>query len=207
MNDDADLTEPDGRLVLVRHGETEWSRTGRHTGLTDIPLTETGAYKAELAGTLLATRHFDLVLTSPLLRAVETARRAGFPHAQQEPRLVEWDYGAYEGLTTPEISRQLGHPWTIWQAGAPAGDTPGESVAQVTDRATSLLDELRPRVRAGQQVLVFSHGHFLRALAGVWLGLTATGGRYFVLGTSAVSELGFEHGSEVITQWNHVRGR
>ena len=206
MKDD-DLTEPDGRLVLVRHGETEWSRTGKHTGLTDIPLTETGAYKAELAGTLLATRHYDLVLTSPLQRAVETARRAGYPDAQPEPRLVEWDYGAYEGLTTPEIVEQLGRPWTIWQAGAPAGATPGETVEQVTVRAESLLDDLRPRVRAGEQVLVFSHAHFLRALAGTWLGLTAAGGRYFVLGTSAVSELGFEHGSEVITQWNHVRGR
>ncbi|KTS04884.1 histidine phosphatase family protein [Microbacterium testaceum] len=206
MND-ADLTEPDGRLVLVRHGETEWSRTGRHTGLTDIPLTETGAYKAELAGTLLATRRFDLVLTSPLQRAVETAARAGYPDAPLEPRLVEWDYGAYEGLTTPEIIEQLGHPWTIWQAGAPAGATPGESIEQVTARAASLLDDLRPRLQRGEQILVFSHAHFLRALAGVWLGLTAAGGRYFVLGTSAVSELGFEHGNAVITQWNHVRGR
>ncbi|KEP75346.1 phosphoglycerate mutase [Microbacterium sp. SUBG005] len=203
---DEELTEPDGRIVLVRHGETQWSRTGRHTGLTDIPLTETGAYKAELAGTLLATRRYDLVLSSPLQRAVETADRAGYPGVQTDARLVEWDYGAYEGLTTPEIVAQLGRPWTIWD-GTPAGATPGESVAQVTARAESLLAELRPRVRAGEQILLFSHGHFLRALAGTWLGLTAAGGRYFVLGTSAVSELGFEHGSEVITQWNHVRGR
>lgn len=203
---DNELTDPDGRIVLVRHGETAWSRSGRHTGLTDIPLTETGAYKAELAGTLLAMRHYDLVLTSPLQRAVETAARAGYPQAQHEQRLVEWDYGAYEGLTTPEITERLGHPWTIWQAGAPAGATPGESLEQVTARAESLLSDIRPRVRAGQQVLLFSHSHFLRALAGVWLGLTAEGGRYFVLGTSAVSELGFEHGAEVITQWNHVRG-
>ncbi|BFM25682.1 histidine phosphatase family protein [Microbacterium sp. che218] len=204
---DADLTEPDGRIVLVRHGETEWSRTGKHTGLTDIPLTETGAYKAELAGTLLATRRYDVVLTSPLQRAVETAERAGYGDAQHEPRLVEWDYGAFEGLTTPEIDEQLGRSWTIWQAGAPAGATPGETVEQVTERAESLLAELRPRVQAGEQVLLFSHSHFLRALAGTWLGLTAAGGRYFVLGTSAVSELGFEHGNAVITQWNHVRGR
>lgn len=203
---DEELTEPDGRIVLVRHGETQWSRTGRHTGLTDIPLTETGAYKAELAGTLLATRRYDLVLSSPLQRAVETADRAGYPGVRTDARLVEWDYGAYEGLTTPEIVAQLGRPWTIWD-GTPAGATPGESVAQVTARAESLLAELRPRVRAGEQILLFSHGHFLRALAGTWLGLTAAGGRYFVLGTSAVSELGFEHGSEVITQWNHVRGR
>jgi probable phosphoglycerate mutase len=199
--------EPGGRIVLVRHGETEWSRTGRHTGLTDIPLTETGAYKAELAGTLLATRRFDLVLSSPLQRAVETARRAGFPDAELDARLVEWDYGAYEGLTTPEIVEQLGRPWTVWDAGTPAGQTPGESVAQVTARAQSLLEMIRPRVSRGEHVLLFSHAHFLRALAGVWLGLTAAGGRYLVLGTSAVSELGYEHGSEVIVQWNHVRGR
>jgi probable phosphoglycerate mutase len=197
----------EGRIVLVRHGETEWSRNGRHTGLTDIPLTETGAYKAELAGSLLATRGFELVLTSPLRRAVETARRAGFPDAEQDARLVEWDYGAYEGLTTPEIVERLGHPWTVWDAGTPAGDSPGESVAQVTARAESLLETIRPRVLAGDDILLFSHAHFLRALTGVWLGLTAAGGRYFVLGTSAVSELGYEHGSEVIVQWNHVRGR
>lgn len=196
-----------GRIVLVRHGETEWSRNGRHTGLTDIPLTETGRYKAELAGTLLAGRDFDVVLTSPLRRAAETARLAGFPDAAQDGRLVEWDYGAYEGLTTPQIVEVLGRPWTVWDEGAPAGDTPGESVAQVTERAESVLDGIRPRVSDGEQVLLFSHAHFLRALAGVWLGLTAAGGRYFMLGTSAVSELGFEHGNEVIVQWNHVRGR
>ena len=204
---DAAAHEPDGRLVLVRHGETEWSRNGRHTGLTDIPLTETGVYKAELAGTLLASRRFALVLTSPLQRAVETARYAGFADAQREPRLVEWDYGAYEGLTTPQISQSLGHPWTIWDAGAPAGETPGESVAQVTARAQSLIDDIRPRLVRGEHVLMFSHAHFLRALAGVWLGLTAAGGRLFTLGTSAISELGFEHGTEVVVQWNHVRGR
>ncbi|MFG6445933.1 histidine phosphatase family protein [Microbacterium sp. P06] len=199
--------ESEGRIVLVRHGETEWSRNGRHTGLTDIPLTETGAYKAELAGTLLASRHFGLVLSSPLKRAVETARRAGFPDAHEDARLVEWDYGAYEGLTTPEIIDHLGRPWTVWDGGTPAGDTPGESVEQVTSRAGALLDSIRPRVLDGEDVLLFSHSHFLRALAGVWLGLTAAGGRYFVLGTSAVCELGYEHGSEVIVQWNHVRGR
>jgi probable phosphoglycerate mutase len=206
MTDTANV-EPQGRIVLVRHGETEWSKNGRHTGLTDIPLTETGAYKAELAGSLLASRHFDLVLCSPLQRAVETARRAGFADAQHDARLVEWDYGAYEGLTTPEIVELLGRPWTVWDAGTPAGDTPGESIAHVTARAESLLEAIRPRVLKGEHVLLFSHAHFLRALAGVWLGLTAEGGRYFVLGTSAVSELGYEHGSEVIVQWNHVRGR
>jgi broad specificity phosphatase PhoE len=203
---DANAT-PDGRIVLVRHGETEWSRTGRHTGLTDIPLTDTGVYKAELAGELLSTRHFDLVLTSPLQRAVDTASAAGFPDAEIDPRLVEWDYGAWEGMTTPEIVAELGHPWLIWDDGAPAGATPGESVAQVTARAEDLLGRLRPLTREGKQILVFSHAHFLRALTGTWLGLTAEGGRYFTLGTSAVSELGYEHGGEVIHHWNRVPGR
>ncbi len=199
--------EPSGTIVLVRHGETEWSKTGRHTGLTDIPLTETGVYKAQLAGTLLASRDFDLVLTSPLRRAAETARHSGFPAAEEDPRLHEWDYGAYEGLTTPQISERVGRPWLLWDDGTPPGATPGESVADVTARAESLLATVRPRVARGEHVLLFSHGHFLRALAGTWLGLTAAGGRYFTLTTSAVSELGFEHGSEVIVQWNHVRGR
>lgn len=199
--------EPHGSIVLVRHGETEWSRNGRHTGLTDIPLTETGIYKSELAGTLLAPRRFDLVLTSPLRRAVDTARYAGFPDAQPDARLHEWDYGAYEGLTTPEILAQLGHPWSIWDDGVPAGATPGESVAEVTARADSLLDDIRPRLERGEHVLMFSHAHFIRALTGTWLGLTAAGGRYFWLGTSAVGELGFEHGRPVVLQWNHVRGR
>jgi broad specificity phosphatase PhoE len=199
-------SETDGSIVLVRHGETAWSREGRHTGLTDIPLTETGRYKAELAGNLLRARSFDLVLTSPLRRAVETARFAGFTHVQHDARLVEWDYGAYEGLTTPQIVTQLGRAWTIWDDGAPGGDTPGESLDQVTARAESLLDELRPRVLAGEHVLMFSHAHFLRALAGTWVGLTAAGGRYLVLGTSAVSELGWEHGSGVIAHWNRIPG-
>jgi broad specificity phosphatase PhoE len=202
----ASETNPTGRIVLVRHGETEWSRTGRHTGLTDIPLTDTGVYKAELAGSLLARRRFDLVLSSPLQRALATARAAGFAEPEVEPRLVEWDYGAYEGLTTPEIVEAHG-PWSVWDDGAPAGETPGESIAQVTARAQSLLDRLTPLTREGRQVLLFSHAHFLRALAGTWLGLTAAGGRYFLLGTSAVSELGFEHGDPVIVDWNHVAGR
>lgn len=199
--------ELQGTMVLVRHGETEWSKSGRHTGLTDIPLTETGIYKSQLAGSLLATRRFDLVLTSPLRRAVETARHAGFPGAEPDERLHEWDYGAYEGLTTPEILAQLGRPWSIWDDGAPAGETPGESVGEVTARAESLLGSIRPRLERGEHVLMFSHAHFIRALTGTWLGLTAAGGRYFWLGTSAVNELGYEHGRPVVLEWNHVRGR
>jgi broad specificity phosphatase PhoE len=195
-----------GRIVLVRHGETEWSRTGRHTGLTDIPLTHTGEFKAELAGRVLAGRRFDLVLTSPLARAVETARLAGFPDAEHDPRLVEWDYGVWEGLTTPEIEQRVGHAWTIWDDGAPAGETPGESIAEVTARAQSLLDRVEPLVRAGQQVLMFSHAHFLRALTGTWIGGTAAGGRHFVLGTAAVSELGLEHDAPVVVGWNRIPG-
>ncbi|MEO7122072.1 MAG: histidine phosphatase family protein [Lacisediminihabitans sp.] len=199
--------ERGGRIVLVRHGETEWSRSGRHTGLTDIPLTPTGEYKAQLAGRLIAGRKFARVLTSPLQRARETARYAGFPTAETDIRLVEWDYGAYEGLTTPQIVEQLGTPWTVWEQGAPAGLTPGETVAEVTSRAESLIASIEPLLREGTDILLFSHGHFLRALTGVWLGLTATAGQLFSLDTSAVCELGYERDYRVISEWNRVPGQ
>lgn len=199
--------ESGGRIVLVRHGETEWSKTGQHTGLTDIPLTPTGEYKAQLAGALISGRSFATVLTSPLQRARETARIAGFPQAEPDQDLSEWDYGAYEGLTTPEISEQLGRPWTIWEDGVPPGATPGETVSEVSSRALNLIGRIQSDLQNNRDVLLFSHGHFLRAFAGTWLGLTAQGGRLFTLDTSAVSELGYEHGNRVITSWNRVPGR
>lgn len=196
-----------GRIVLVRHGETEWSKSGQHTGLTDIPLTSTGEYKAQLAGALISGRVFATVLTSPLQRARETARIAGFPSAEPDQNLVEWDYGAYEGLTTPEITEQLGRPWTIWDGEVPSGATPGETVSQVTARALSVIDRIQPDLENSRDVLIFSHSHFLRAFAGTWLGLSAQGGRLFTLDTSAMSELGYEHGSRVMASWNRVPGR
>ncbi|MCU1571533.1 MAG: fructose-2,6-bisphosphatase [Naasia sp.] len=197
----------DPRVVLVRHGETEWSRTGQHTGLTDIPLSQAGEYKAQLVGDALAGISFGLVLTSPLARARETARLAGFPAALPDEDLLEWDYGAYEGTTSAEIAERLGTSWSIWTDGVPAGDTPGESAEDVRRRARSLCDRVHSHLENGEKVLLFSHGHFLRALAAVWLGLEVKDGSLLALDTASISSLGFEHGRRVIVGWNRVPGR
>lgn len=191
------------KVVLVRHGETAWSRTGRHTGLTDIPLTEAGEYKAELVGEILAGVRFGQVLTSPLTRARETARIAGFGDALPDGNLAEWDYGAYEGLTSGEIMEQRGGPWTIWTDGVPAGET----AADIRHRGEAVCERVVPHLESGEKVLLFSHGHFLRALAAVWLGLEVRDGSLLALDTAAVSVLGFEHGRRVIAGWNRVPGR
>src|SRR3954453_6365353 len=197
----------DPKVVLVRHGETEWSRTGRHTGLTDIPLSQTGEYKAELVGDALAGIPFALVLTSPLERARETARIAGFPDAIPDDNLLEWDYGGYEGITSREIMERRGARWTIWTDGVPPGETPGESAADIHRRADALRDRVQPYLDRGERVLAFSHGHFLRALAAVWLGLEVEDGSMLALDTASISVLGFEHGRRVIAGWNRVPGR
>lgn len=187
-------------IVLVRHGETEWSATGRHTGLTDIPLTERGEEQARGAGEIIAGYDFGLVVRSPLGRAEATAAIAGHPDAQPDPDLVEWDYGAYEGLTTPEIRATTGDEWTVWQ-GVPAGASPGEDLDAVIARAGRALERLRPTLAKGRDVLVFSHSHFLRVFASVWLRRRDAGERLF-LGTGSVSALGTEHGTPVVAAWN-----
>jgi probable phosphoglycerate mutase len=197
----------DPRVILVRHGETEWSRTGRHTGLTDIPLSQAGEYKAQLVGDALAGIPFGLVLTSPLGRARETARLSGYANAEPDRDLLEWDYGDYEGTTSAEIAALRGSPWSIWTDGIPAGKTPGETADDIRRRASSLCDRIQPHLDDGQKVLLFSHGHFLRALAAVWLGLEVKDGSLLALDTAAISSLGYEHGRRVITGWNRVPGR
>ncbi len=197
----------DPKLVLVRHGETEWSRTRRHTGRTDIPLNQAGEYKAELVGQALAGIPFALVLTSPLSRARETARLAGFGDAIQDENLAEWDYGAYEGITSREIRAQRGGSWTIWRDGVPPGRTPGESAEDIRGRALAVLERVQPVLERSDKALVFSHGHFLRALAAVWLGLEVRDGSLLALDTAGISVLGFEHGRRVIVSWNRVPGR
>ncbi len=197
----------DPKVVLVRHGETEWSRTGRHTGRTDIPLSQAGEYKAELVGQALAGIRFGLVLTSPLLRAGETARLAGFGEAVRDENLAEWDYGAYEGITSREIRERRGGPWTIWTDGVPPGETPGETSDDIRRRSLAVLEQVEPVLERREKALVFSHGHFLRALAAVWLGLEVRDGRLLALDTAAISVLGFEHGRRVIVSWNRVPGR
>jgi probable phosphoglycerate mutase len=182
-------------VVLVRHGETEWSRTGRHTGRTDVPLTEHGREQAEAVGAALRSREFALVLTSPLSRALETCRLAGFgERAARRDELMEWDYGAYEGRTTAEI-REEAPGWTLWTDGVPGGET----VEQVGARVDGVLNEVRS---TDGDVLVFAHGHVLRILTARWLGLEPDAGRLFALDPATISTLGYERETPVLQIWN-----
>ena len=185
------------RIWLVRHGETEWSRDGRHTGRTDIQLTEAGRSQAETLGRRLAAQRFGLVLTSPRKRAVETARLAGFVEAARvDPDLAEWDYGELEGRRTEEIVREF-PGWTIWSGPWPGGET----ADQVGARADRVLARCRAADADGD-ALLFGHGHMLRVLAARWLGLPAASGGMFGLSTASISILGWEHGRPIIETWN-----
>ncbi|HEY6099875.1 MAG TPA: histidine phosphatase family protein [Anaeromyxobacter sp.] len=188
-----------GELWLIRHGETAWSRTGQHTGRTDVPLTPEGERQAARLARRLGGRAFALVLTSPLVRARATCRLAGYGAvAEVEPDLVEWDYGAYEGRTTAEI--RAGAPgWTIWTGGVRAGETADEVGARA-DRVIARC------AGAGGDVALFAHGHVLRILASRWLGLAADGGRHFALDTASLSVLGHEHERRVLRRWNERAG-
>jgi broad specificity phosphatase PhoE len=181
-------------LWIVRHGETEWSRSGRHTSRTEVPLTGAGeaaaaGMRARLAGTV-----FDLVLTSPRERARRTAYLAGFEHAEVLEELTEWDYGAYEGLTTPQIRERVS-AWTLWSHPCPQG----ESAEEVGQRLDRVLDRIR---RHGGRVLVFGHGHASRALAMRWLGLAVSDGRLFMLDPTTISVLGHERAIPAVARWN-----
>jgi broad specificity phosphatase PhoE len=182
-------------LVLIRHGETEWSRTGRHTGRTDVPLSAAGVRQAELLGRRLRKMTFSMVLTSPLGRALETCRIAGFGDvAIIEPDLQEWDYGVFEGRTSDEIRTEI-PGWTIWTAKVEGG----ESVEDIGRRA----DRVIARVQGVDgMVALFSHGHMLRILAARWLGLPPRDGALFELDTATVSRLGWERETRVIELWN-----
>jgi broad specificity phosphatase PhoE len=184
-----------GDLWLIRHGETEWSASGRHTSSTDLALTAEGERKAAAVGRLLAGKTFALVLASPLRRALETCRLAGYS-AQVTPDLREWGYGSYEGLTTAEI--QVQNPgWTIW-TGTPPGGESAEEVGAGADRVIARA------AAAGGDVALFGHGHMLRVLAARWLGLEPTGGRLLALSTGSVSVLGYEHQTRVVQGWNRT---
>ena len=192
-----------GSLVLLRHGETEWSRSGQHTGLTDVPLTSRGEELAREAATLLRGRTFAAVLTSPLVRARRTAELAGLTGAETEPRLVEWDYGGYEGLTTPEIRARVGYAWTVFANGVVPGDTPGETVHDVAGRARGVIDRVMPLLADGDVALV-GHGHALRVLASVFLEQDPCFGAQLVLDAGSVSVLGHEHGVRAVQSWNRT---
>ena len=182
-------------IVLVRHGETEWSATGKHTSVTDVPLLDSGRRDAEALRDHLAGREFALVLTSPRARARDTAELAGFgDRAEVEEDLVEVDYGHYEGLTTPEI-RETVPGWTVWEHGSPGGET----VDDVGRRADRVIERA---LAADGDTIVFAHGHLLRILAARWLGQPASFGGQLLLSTGSMSELGFERERRAIALWN-----
>jgi broad specificity phosphatase PhoE len=184
-----------GELWLIRHGETEWSRSGAHTGRTDLPLTVEGREKAAALARVLAGRRFALVLTSPLARAAETCRLAGYgDEAEVESHLREWDYGDYEGRTTAEIQKDA-PGWSLWMNGVPNGET----IEHVAARAELVIARA---LEAEGDVALFAHGHILRILTACWLGLPPNAGKLFALGTATVSTLGYERTTRVITRWN-----
>ncbi|MDR0344657.1 MAG: histidine phosphatase family protein [Nocardiopsaceae bacterium] len=190
-----------GELILLRHGETEWSRDRRHTGRTDLPLTPAGEAAARALAPALARRAVRAAFTSPAQRAVRTADLAGL-QAKPDPDLAEWDYGGYEGRTTAHI--QAGRPgWYLWRDGVIPGDAahPGETIAQVGARADAVLGRVGPLLAGGDVALV-AHAHLLRVLTARWLRLRPVGGRLFRLDTGTLSTLGSEHGEPVITSWN-----
>ncbi len=186
----------DAELWLIRHGETEWSRSGQHTGRTDLPLTAAGELQARALRPLLADIAPVLVLCSPLQRATETARLAELTVTATDDDLAEWDYGDYEGRSTDEI-RESVPGWTLWTHGVPNGET----IAQVRDRADRVLRRSAEALPDGPVVLI-AHGHISRIIGARWIGLPATGGANLALGTAAPSLLGVQHGAPSITRWN-----
>ena len=190
-------------IVLLRHGETEWSKSGQHTGLTNIPLTRNGRKRAAEAAQLLKYRAFGLVLTSPLERAADTAKLAGLTADDADDNLLEWDYGAWEGRTTLDIRAELGQPdWVIWDHPVPPGKTPGETTNQVAERCRKVLARCEPVLEQGRDCALVAHGHVLRILTATWLGLSSDMGRLFELDPGALSMLGYERDQRVLTGWN-----
>ena len=192
----ANQSNTPAELWLIRHGETEWSKNGKHTSYTDLPLTEHGREQAAALKPVLADVHFDLVLTSPRQRAQRTAELAGMTDVAIEPNLQEWNYGSFEGLSTPEI--QQVHPgWDVWTADI----TDGESVDQVAARAGLVIERC---VAHGGRCALFAHAHIFRILAAVWVQQDGRFGARLALSTATISVLAWEHGHRVITRWNQV---
>ncbi|WP_125775526.1 histidine phosphatase family protein [Antribacter gilvus] len=200
----------DPQLVLLRHGETEWSRSGQHTGRTDIPLTPAGVEQARRAGATLAEYRFERVLSSPLQRAWRTAELAGYADAEPDEDLAEWDYGPVDGRTAKDVGEQLGREFLIFEDGVrflppdpEHGDgRPGETLEQVAARAARVVQRAEETLRGGGDVLVVSHGHLLRVLVTAWLGIDPRLGSRFELGTAAISMLGYGHHLRTVEGWN-----
>jgi broad specificity phosphatase PhoE len=191
--------EMPSEIWLVRHGETEWSRSGQHTSRTDLPLTPEGERQAESLKRMLAGHSFTLVLSSPMKRAVETCRLVGLsPELSDDLR--EWDYGDYEGLTTPEIQKSA-PGWTIFTGSVPNGET----IEQVGARADRVISRIISRAQAAAgDVALFGHGHLLRVLAARWVGIEPSGGRLLALSTASLSVLGYERETRVVRLWNQA---
>jgi probable phosphoglycerate mutase len=191
-----------GELILLRHGETEWSLADKHTGRTDIPLTPRGEEAAMALGPFLARRRIVAVFTSPARRAVSTAALAGLDDARPTPDLWEWDYGGYEGLTSPQI-QETWPGWYLWRDGVIRGDAdhPGETIEQVAHRVGRVLGRVVPLLADGDVALV-AHGHVLRVLTACYLRLPPADGRLFRLDTGTASTLGSEHAEPVVMSWN-----
>ena len=182
-------------IWLVRHGETEWSRSGQHTSRTDLPLTSEGERRAANLKRMMEGHSFVLVLSSPMKRAVDTCRLVGLTPEISED-LIEWDYGDYEGLTTPEIQKRV-PGWTVWTGASPNGET----VEQVGARADRVVTRAQA---AGGDVALFGHGHLSRILAARWIGLEPSAGRLLALSTASLSVLGYERDTRVIRLWNQT---
>lgn len=189
-----------GELLILRHGETEWSRVRKHTGRTDLPLTRRGEEEVAALAARVAERRVVRAFSSPALRARATARLVGLAGAEPLDDLWEWDYGGYEGRTTAEIREEI-PGWAVWTHEIVPGATPGESVQAVGERCDRVIAAVRPLLAEGDVALV-AHGHLLRILTARWLGLPADHGRLFALHTGTTCTLGLEHGWEVITSWN-----
>lgn len=192
-----------GSLVLLRHGETQWSKCGRHTGLTDVPLTARGEELGVKSAAMLTGRVFSLVLTSPLQRARRTAELVGLVDAEIDDNLMEWDYGGYEGLTTNEIRERVGQSWTLFDDGVIPGVTPGESIQEVAARCRKVLDRATPFLAIGDVALV-GHGHCLRILATVFLRQQLRFGSQILLDAGSVSVLCSQREVPVISSWNRT---
>ncbi len=183
------------KVFVIRHGETEWSLSGQHTGITDIPLTENGRKRAKLLQPLLSKVNFALVVTSPLQRARETCKLSGLgDRAEVDPDLVEWNYGEYEGITTQQIHEKA-PGWQLFNDGCPGGEKP--------DQVGARVDRVIAKVRAiDGDVALFAHGHVFRAFVARWVGLPASGGQHFLLDTGTLNVLSSYRGVPAIQTWN-----